>query len=204
MTTLEQRIFDYKSKEGRAFRKPFIYGRIYEELFYKFINTEVSLLEIGIEQGGSLQLWKEYFGAKALIYGIDIRKEICYEEDQIKCFAGSQSNKEFLKTIPSLIPKIDILIDDGSHMCIDQIQTFEELFGHISKGGLYIVEDTHTSYREVYGGGYKKENTFIEYCKNIVDSLYKNTENIGLVSNLYWHFIESIHFFETLVAIKKK
>jgi cephalosporin hydroxylase len=203
MNILEQRIFDYASKEGRRIHKPYFYGKIYDDLFSKFKETDVAILEIGIDHGGCLQMWKEYFGPKAIVYGIDHRESHCFEEPQIKCFVGEQNNRIFLKTISTLIPKIDILIDDGSHLSSDQITSFEELFGNISMGGIYVVEDTHTSYRSSHEGGYKKEGTFIEYCKHMIDSLYtKEIENF--VPNLHYNLINSISFYTTLTVIKKK
>ena len=73
-------------------------------------------MEIGIFQGGSLQMWKHYFGEKVEIIGVDINqkcKEL--EEDRISIHIGSQSNKQFLRDLKSKIPKVDILIDDGGH-----------------------------------------------------------------------------------------
>ena len=203
MNILEQRIFDYTSKEGKRIHKPYFVGKIYDDLFSKLRETDVNILEIGIEHGGCLQMWKEYFGPKAFIYGVDYAEHHCFEEEQIKCFVGNQNDKVFLKTIPTLIPKIDIIIDDGSHISSDQIVTFEELFGGISAGGFYVIEDTHTSYRATHEGGYKKDGTFIEYCKHIIDSLYAR-EIKNFTPNLHYNLIDSISFYEQLVVIKKK
>lgn len=203
MNIIEQRIFDYASKEGRRIHKPYFYGKIFDELFSKYKDTNVSILEIGIDHGGCLQMWKEYFGTKASIYGIDYVESKCFEEAQIKCFAGNQNDRVFLKEIVSKISKIDILIDDGSHISSDQIITFEELFNSVSASGYYIVEDTHTSYRASHNGGYKKDGTFIEYCKYIIDSLYKR-EIENFTPSMHYNLIDFISFYEQLVVIKKK
>lgn len=121
---------------------------IYDQLFSKYRDKEVSILEIGVASGGSLELWKTYFGTKAKIYGIDISDRVpdFKNDNQIKVFEGSQNDRQFLKKIKTEIPNIDILIDDGSHLSQDQIITFEEMFLHINDEGIYIVEDLHNAW----------------------------------------------------------
>lgn len=90
---------------------------IYDRHFSKFRNTEVSVLEIGVNHGGSLQMWKDYFGPKAKIFGIDINPECKdYEEENIEILTGSQADPEFLMKVTEKIPKLEILIDDGGHL----------------------------------------------------------------------------------------
>jgi len=114
-------------------------------------------------------MWKNYFGPKARIYGIDIKPECKQaEEEQIEIIIGDQEDRQFLRKLGRNIPRIDILIDAGGHSMKQQINTFEELFPHIDKNGVYLCEDLHTSYRKGAGGGYKKKGTFIEYSKNFI------------------------------------
>ena len=83
-------------KEGRGIWKWNHYFEIYNEHFKKFRGREVHILEIGIYSGGSLEMWKEYFGPKCRIYGVDIQgscKE--YEDDSVKVFIGDQEDREF-------------------------------------------------------------------------------------------------------------
>jgi hypothetical protein len=68
-------------------------------------------------------------------------------------------------------PKFDIIIDDGSHIMDHQIVTLNRLFKHLNDGGIYIIEDVCTSYWSNYGGGFKKQTSFIEYVKNLIDLL---------------------------------
>ncbi len=111
-------------------------------------------------------MWKKYFGQNAKIYGVDINPNCKnLEEGNIEIFIGSQSDRTFLRKIKEQIPPIDILIDDGGHTMTQQIVTFEELFGHIKETGIYLCEDTHTSYQIMYGGGVIKEE---EHLLNIV------------------------------------
>ena len=97
------------------------------------------IVEVGIGHGGSLQMWKNYFGEGAQIHGIDIVERRFLEEDQITIWLGNQSDKDFWKIFFQRIPEVDIFIDDGSHESKDQIITLEEVFSRISKEGVYPV-----------------------------------------------------------------
>lgn len=195
----------FRQNDKRRIRKWIHYFDIYERHFSKYRNTEIVILEIGVDQGGSLQMWKNYFGDKAKIYGIDINprcKEI--EEENIKIFIGSQSDKKFLKEVKKQMPKIDILIDDGGHGMKMQIVSYEELFDHIKNDGIYLCEDIHTSYW-LPGGGYKRRGTFIEYTKNFIDYLnaYHSEQKCFKVNN-FTKSVDSIHYYDSIIVIEKK
>lgn len=181
------------------------YFDVYDRHFHRFRNKEIVILEIGVSQGGSLQMWKNYFGDKARIIGIDVDprcKEL--EEENVQIFIGSQSDRNFLREVVSQIPKVDILIDDGGHKMEQQIVSFEELFDHIKDNGVYLSEDLHTSYWIKYGGGYKRRGTFIEYTKNIIDYLNAfHSEQKSLKVNKYTKSIESLHYYDSIFVIEK-
>lgn len=181
------------------------YFNIYNQYFSKYRDKEVVILEIGVFQGGSLQMWKSYFGPKARIYGMDINpncKE--FEEENIDILIGSQSDRSFLRKVKNQLPKIDILIDDGGHTMKQQIVTFEELFGHIKEDGIYFCEDTHTSYQIMYGGGYLRKGTFIEYTKKLIDLLNAYySEQSSLKVGTFTENVSSIHFYDSIVIIEK-
>jgi len=85
---------------------------------------------------------------------------------------GDQESRTFWSKYLKDKPRFDIVIDDGGHTMKQQIVTFEELYDHVSHDGVYLCEDLHTSYwNDDFGGGYKKEDTFIEYSKNFADML---------------------------------
>lgn len=201
MNDLLKYVEEIRKNKDRHINKPDTFLRTYDILLSKYRNTEVSLVEVGVGQGGSLLLWKNYLGLKASIYGIDIRSPII-EEAQIKEFAADQGNREELKHVASLIPKIDILIDDGSHLCSHQINTFEEMFPYVSMGGLYVCEDLHTSYRNDYEGGYKKPGSFIEYCKDLIDSLHFRLDT-RITDNALTRMIDYMIFYSSMLVIKK-
>ena len=183
------------------------YFEIYENHFNRFKNKDIVIVEVGVYHGGSLQMWKEYFGSNARIYGIDI-DERCkqFEEDNIKIFIGSQSDIEFLRKLKNEIPKIDILIDDGGHFMSEQIILFEELFDHIGEDGIYLCEDTHSSYMLKKGGGHKRNGTFIEYTKNFIDQLnaYHSRQSKRLIVNRFTESVHSIHYYDSVFVIEKR
>ncbi len=182
------------------------YFEIYERYFRKYKNQDIVLLEIGVSNGGSLKMWKNYFGKNSKIYGLDIDprcKE--FESGNVEIFIGSQIDLQFLKEIKNKIPKVDILIDDGGHFMNQQIISFNELFGHIKDDGVYLCEDTHTSYWLFFGGGYKRRGTFLEYSKKIIDQLHaSHSEQKELRPNKFTFSVDSIHYYDSVVVIQKK
>ena len=143
----------FRANEKRQIHKFYHYFDIYDRYFSQYRGKEITFMEIGVFQGGSLQMWKDYFGPQARIIGVDIDprcKEL--EEDNIEIHIGSQSDRKFLRDLKTKIPKVDILLDDGGHTMRQQIVTFEELFDHVKPEGLFLCEDLHTSYFLEYGG----------------------------------------------------
>jgi 23S rRNA U2552 (ribose-2'-O)-methylase RlmE/FtsJ len=198
--------FYFNNNEGRLIQKWKHYFNIYEKHFEKFKNKEVIILEIGVSDGGSLQMWKKYFGEKAKIYGIDINPKCKQlEEKNIEIFIGSQSDRNFLRKIKTKIPKIDILIDDGGHTMKQQITAFEELFEYIKSDGVYLCEDTHTSYWLKFGGGYKRRGTFIEYSKHFIDAINAyHSEQKSFKVNSFTKTVNSIHYYDSILVIEKE
>jgi hypothetical protein len=182
------------------------YFEIYDRHFSKFRNREINILEIGVLHGGSLQMWKDYFGPKAKIYGIDVNPECKkFEEENIKIFIGSQSDRNFLGEIKKEIPLLDILIDDGGHQVEQQITSFEELFEHMDSDAVYLCEDLHTSYWEEFGGGYKKPDSFIEYSKNFIDCINAYHSKGDLLKiNPFTQSVHSLHYYDSVLVIEKR
>ncbi|HNP06656.1 MAG TPA: class I SAM-dependent methyltransferase [Cyclobacteriaceae bacterium] len=182
------------------------YFEIYERYFEAYRGKEIVVLEIGVFQGGSLQMWKSYFGPKARIYGIDINPECKkFEEEKIEIFIGSQSDKTFLQSVKAKIPPIDILIDDGGHSMKQQIVSFKELFDHINPGGIYLCEDLHTSYWLAYGGGHKRKGSFIEFSKNLIDQLNAHSsEQRSLTPTSFTNSTYALHYYESILIIEKR
>ena len=142
-----------------------VYWDIYEHIFSGYdLNKNVNILEIGVDTGTGMELLQKVF-PNAHICGLDIR-ELTSTVGNV--WIGDQKDPKLLDEITLNEGPFDIVIDDGSHIMEDQIKTFEYLFPKINPGGIYIVEDTHTSYWKSYGGGYNT-NSFINYTKKLTD-----------------------------------
>ncbi|AFY36964.1 hypothetical protein Lepto7376_0538 [[Leptolyngbya] sp. PCC 7376] len=196
----------FRGNEGRLIDKWIHYFDIYDKHFSRFRSTDVYIVELGVYHGGSLQMWKNYFGPQAKVFGIDINpacKEL--EEDQVEIFIGDQEDRGFLRSLKEKIPKIDILLDDGGHTMKQQIATFEELFPLIDKNGVYLCEDMHTSYWWEYGGGYKKNDSFVEYSKNFIDKLnawHSFDTRLGISD--FTRAAHSLTYYDSVLVIEKR
>ncbi|WP_375460201.1 class I SAM-dependent methyltransferase [uncultured Enterovirga sp.] len=132
----------------------------------------IRLLEIGVSNGGSLEIWRKFLPEGSEIVGIDINPE-CGKltvSEGIEVFVGDASDKA---TLDALLGdrSFDVIVDDGSHRSDHIISTFEALFPRLRGGGKYVVEDLHASYWEDWGGGFRKPGAAIEYFKDLVDGL---------------------------------
>jgi hypothetical protein len=176
------------------------YHEIYPDVFEKYQNKEINLFEIGIDEGKSLKVWKEYY-PNCNVFGMDIQNEIANED--VTIFKGDQSNLEDLNNIISKIPKCDVIIDDGSHVAEHQLKTFYHLFEHLlNDGGTYIIEDIECSYWKPSNTIYNYETghlNIIDYFTKLnhqVNSNYNSTDN---------HLrIKQITFFPNCIILKKE
>ena len=195
----------------------------YEKYINFSRNDKIKILEIGISDGKSLKMWKDYF-VNSTILGIDINPECKnYKEERVFVEIGSQTNEYFLSKISEEYGPFDLIIDDGSHINYDVITTFNFMFKHISKKGLYIVEDSCTSYWDSFGGGLLKNNSTIEFFKKIIDDInfegqflnnfhkdYARRDDLHIQqledkNKISWGSqIESINFLNSLILITKR
>ena len=203
MNELEQY---FVANQTRLMHKYLHYFDIYDRYFNSYKNKSVTIVEIGVSHGGSLQMWKSYFGNQATIWGIDIDPRCkSMEEENIHILIGSQEDPAFLKTIIEKTGPIDILIDDGGHTQKQQRISFEILFDCIKTNGIYLCEDTHTSYWNIYGGGHLRKGSFTEYAKGLIDQINAyHSEESSLEVNRLTDTINSIHFYDSIIVIEKK
>jgi hypothetical protein len=177
------------------------YFPIYEKLFEKYRNKEVTFVEIGVLDGGSLEIWKKYFGAKSRIIGIDNNPQCKKLEDKdCEIYIGSQSDPLFWNNFYKQIGNIDIILDDGGHTNDQQIISLIESIKYINDGGLHVVEDVHSSYQKHYGNPYKY--SFINFSKKTIDDINSTFPNIKNFNYSLNKKIYSVEFFESIVAFK--
>jgi GT2 family glycosyltransferase/glycosyltransferase involved in cell wall biosynthesis len=197
----------FENNPGRLLHKWLHYFEIYDHHFQRYRSKPVSILEIGVFHGGSIQLWKDYFGPQAKIYGVDIDPRCKqFEEENVQIIVGDQGDRAFLRQLKHEIPRPDILIDDGGHLMHQQIATFEELYPFVAEDGIYLCEDLHTSYWPDWGGGLRKPSTFIEYSKRLIDSLHGfHSKAIDRDSpSSITRSAHSLHFYDSVLVIEKQ
>jgi hypothetical protein len=196
----------FESNNKNLMHKWTHYFEAYDRHFSKYRGQEIVVLEIGVSQGGSLQMWRDYFGPKAKIYGLDMEPNcITLANENTEILIGSQSDRTFLQDLKSKIPPIDILIDDGGHTMEQQIVTFEELYNHVKADGVYLVEDLNTSYWLLYGGGHQRPGTFIEYSKHFIDAINAwFSEETSLKVSGFTKTVHSLHYYTGILVIEKQ
>jgi cephalosporin hydroxylase len=178
------------------------YFEVYEKHLSKYRNQKVRVLEIGVQDGGSLQMWKNYLGSDSFIVGIDIDPYCKYEEEQIVVEIGSQSDKVFLEQIVNQYGAFDIIIDDGSHIQDDIMTSFSFLYPSLNPDGCYIIEDLHTSYFKHFNGGLNSKNNVVSLISNYIHDL--NTDYIKEPHQKTLENVSSISFYDSMIAIEKE
>jgi hypothetical protein len=205
--TLDSLATKYKTDKGPLGH---MYTSKYSIYLEDYRDIEFNLLEIGVFDGASVKMWKEYF-PKANIVAIDIDprcKE--FEEDRINIHIGDQTDINFLNSIVDQYGHFEVILDDGGHSWKQQIVSFETLFPRLTPGGLYFLEDMHTSYRP--NSTWSDYNiTGVNYFKNIVDAVNLNGKSFcgykeinGQHLDYYERNVEYIHFYKSMLAINKK
>lgn len=196
----------FEGADHRLIHKWMHFFEIYDRHFAKFRGRPVSVLELGVYHGGSLQMWKHYFGPQARIFGVDINPRcVALSEPNITVFIGDQEDRSFHRALKATLPKLDVIIDDGGHTMRQQIVSFEELFGHLSEGGVYLAEDLHTSYMPDYGGGHRNPGSFIEYSKRLIDQLnaWHSTEP-SLAVDEFTRTAFSMHYYDSVLVVERR
>ncbi|WP_225732162.1 MULTISPECIES: class I SAM-dependent methyltransferase [unclassified Nocardia] len=191
------------------------YTQHYERHFEPLRNSRVRVLELGIGGytapnvgGASLRMWKQYF-RRGLVFGLDYFDKSGIAEPRLQPLRGDQGNAPFLNELGSALGPFDIIIDDGSHISGDVITSFEALFAHLRPGGLYVVEDTQTSYWSGWGGSSTRlddASTSIGYLKTLVDALHRQDfeQDAARESRPHDEWIGAAHFYHNLAVIEKR
>lgn len=184
------------------------YLEVYEKYFATIRDAEFNMLEIGVFRGRSLYLWEQYF-SKANLVGLDIDPACAqYMGGRKKVYIGSQDNETVLKRIAIENNPLSVIIDDGSHQWDHQKKTFEIAFPLLRPGGLYVIEDLHTSYvNKTWNVG---DITGVNYTKTLVDDVMLHGKSFegfaqarGMALNENEKWIEYIHYYRSICFIKK-
>ena len=195
----EGSFISYKKSPYRSVKHT-TYFEVYDKLFWKYRGKEITFVEIGVFCGGSLFMWRDFFGPKARIIGVDLNPDAKkWEAEGFEIFIGSQSDEKFWNDFIEVVGSVDVVLDDGGHTYEQQIITTECLLSCINEDGMLVVEDTHTSYIEGFG---LERYSFINYVKKFVDKINMRFGGFDLhkADDRVW----SIEIFESIVAFNIK
>lgn len=181
------------------------------ELYVQRFTQPITLVEVGVQNGGSLEMWSKVLHTGSKIIGIDIDPKcanLTFDNPNIQVIIGDQSSTAFWDSFLQTTPIIDLFIEDGGHTMQQQITTLEAIIPHIATNGVYICEDTHTSYyRDFDNAGYLNSKSFISYTKRILDVLYKEhfedrTPELTRLIEKYAG-VSSISYYDSMVIFDK-
>ena len=176
------------------------YFHIYDEIFSKYKNKKITFVEIGVFSGGSLFMWRNFFGKKAKIIGIDLNPETKkFEKYGFKIFIGDQSKEGFWKKFFSEIGKVDIVLDDGGHTNYQQIITTNCCVPNIKDNGTLVVEDVHTSF--IKNKWYNPSKySYVNYSKKLIDDINSRYPGLEKHSHSLRKYIYSIKTYESIIS----
>lgn len=190
---------------GKPINKWAHYFDIYEHHLARFRDASPVMLEIGVGGGGSLAMWKAYFGPGATILGLDIREKCnAHEGEGVEVFIGDQSDPSVIAAIIAKHPRIDIVLDDGSHQMADMGASFDLLYPSVSPTGVYILEDMHTCYWEEFGGGLRHPASFMERVKGYPDEINAAHSRGAAAVTDFTRSTWSISVYDSIVVFEKR
>lgn len=181
------------------------YFDIYERHFARFRDQSPTIVEIGVQGGGSLAMWKAYFGAGAQVIGVDIAPDCKrHEGPGVEVFIGSQDDPAVVEQIFERFPKIDIIIDDGSHQMDHMNASFAMMYHRMSPNGVYLAEDAHSCYRASFGGGVKREGSFMEMVKDKIDELNASYTHGEIPVSEFTCSTDAICVYDSVVVFERR
>lgn len=194
----------FANNKGAIVHKWHHYIPLYDRYFSSFRGKKIRFLEIGVSNGGSLQMWRKYFGDDAIIFGIDINPE-CEKLNGLsgQVRIGSQTDKVFLESVIKEMGGVDIILDDGSHHMEHIPTTLKYLFPHLSYGGIYMIEDLHTAYWKSHGGGYRSKSNFFRTLMNLIDDMHHWYHTNKLKHAAISNECSGIHIHDSIVVLDK-
>ena len=196
------------------------YFAVYEETLLSKRGFPIRLLEIGVQKGASLELWRRILHPDSVIVGIDVDEacsQVARPNEGVHVRIGRQQDAVFLSGVVEEFGPFDVIIDDGSHLSSHQIASFIELFPTgLARDGVYIVEDLHASY---WSWGRDSPISFLELAFHMVDVMHRHYKlgkdevrfRLGEKRRItefrvprLTTMVRSIHFYDSMVVVEKQ
>jgi len=213
----------YTEHPGKVSDKWSVYLEKYDSAFNDYKDKAICLLEIGVQNGGSLEVWSRFFPNARKIIGCDINQQCAlleYEDPRISVVAGDANTDDTQAVVLQKASLFDVIIDDGSHVSGDIVRSFARYFPVLEDGGIFIVEDLHCSYWQEYEGGLFYPFSSMSFFKRITDIInYEHWGTTKKPSDIFGGFskeyqfeisdeilqhIHSIEFINSMCIIKKR
>lgn len=195
------------NRKGPGIWKWTHYFDVYTRHLSKFVGRSPHVVEIGIYSGGSLGMWRQFFGPGCHVSGIDIEPACkSYAGDGVTIHIGDQADRGFWKAFREQSPPVDVLIDDGGHATEQQRITLEEMLPHLRPGGVYVCEDVCGT-----------TNKFAAYAHKLADQLngfewvplleaeQRESDGDGSATptNAFQRLVHSVHLYPWVVVIER-
>lgn len=190
------------NKAWQPYDKWIHYFEIYRRNLQRFVGKAPRVLEIGVYHGGGLDALRAFLGPEAHLIGLDLEpsaRAACSGRHEV--IVGDQSDAELLRRIVEEHGPFDIIIDDGGHYVSQQIASIEALFPTVRAGGVYLVEDTHTSYWPTYQDG---DKTFMDWAKDRMDDVNAYHHSVDEELPSWTLTVGAIHIYDSVVVFDKE
>lgn len=212
----------YKNHTGKVSDKWSSYLTEYDRLFSPYREQNISILEIGVQNGGSLEIWSQYFPNANIFVGCDINPNcgnLSFKDARIKVVVGDATKVDVMAKILAHSAQFDLIIEDGSHISSDIVKAFALYFPALKNGGLFVAEDLHCSYWQEFEGGIYQPYSALSFFKHLIDMInhehwgvektraklitgFKELHNIELSESLLAE-ISSVEFVNSVCIIRK-
>ncbi len=191
--------------------------RHYLPIYQSALTRTERMLEIGVDRGGSLRMWRQYL-PDATIVGLDISPKAARfdaPENDVHVRIGDQTDTRFLQAVLDEFGPFDTVLDDGGHTPKQMITSFQHLFPRLAPGGVYIVEDVCANYWMIYRD---QRESFIDFTKWLMDAMHApymkmkspyqfmegSEKRVGeLEVPLATSIIDSVEVFDSVVVIHR-
>lgn len=179
MKTIEQCFFESELKSIKYSH----YLQLYDEVFKRIEKRPITIVEVGILNGGSLEMWARYFGKHSHVIGIDSRlpeaaieffkeKENSADWARVTMVEGDAGDESFWREFYLNNPVVDVLIDDGGHSNKQQIVTLRAAIENLAPIGQYICEDVASSFMSDFGNPSKW--SYLNYVHRLSEQITKS------------------------------
>jgi len=165
----------YAEHRGKAADKWALYLDVYDRVLGRFRDRPIDFLEVGVQNGGSLEIWAKFLPEARVLIGCDIDPAcgtLAFDDPRIRVVVGAINEQATFEGIARQASGFDVFIDDGSHTSADIAASFANYFRFVRHGGVYLIEDLHCAYWSGYGGGVRHPSGAMGFLHLLGDGIH--------------------------------